>query len=86
MGPAAIIVTGAGAISVPDGGVRVLGSVGYLSEAHNEGGVPILGKVPYLDRGFRNVGHGRSAGTIQRLVSVRIIIMEEEEARFLGNR
>jgi hypothetical protein len=84
--PSVLVVTNQGAIRVPDDGVAVLGSSTYLSEARSEGGVPIVGGVPYLGRLFRNVGYGRSIGSIQRSIHVRIIRMEEEEARFLGNK
>jgi hypothetical protein len=83
--PATLILNGT-TVNVPDGGVRVLGSAGFMSAGRNEGGVPGLGKLPYLGRGFRNVGFGTSIGTVQRPVSVRIISMEEEEARFLKQK
>jgi hypothetical protein len=73
-----------GGMLVPDGGVRVLGGSSYVVEARNEYGVPILGGIPYLSRGFRNVGTSRISGGIQISVSVRIINMEEEEAKLLG--
>jgi hypothetical protein len=84
--PAATLITGGGSVNVPDGGTRVVSSVGAVSEARNEAGVPLLGKVPSLDRGFRNVGQGRSVIGAQKSISVRIIIMEEEEARFLRQK
>jgi hypothetical protein len=84
--PAAAFVTSGGTVTVPDGGSRVLGSTSYLSEGRNEAGVPGLGKLPYVGRGFRNVGTGRSLGSVQTSISVRIIIMEEEEARFLQGK
>jgi hypothetical protein len=79
-------ITGSGTVNVPDGGSRVLGSFSSLSEARNEAGVPLVGKVPYLDRGYRNVGFGRSVSNAQISVGVRIIILEEEAAKLTGNK
>jgi hypothetical protein len=79
-----IVRTPQGTVRVPDGGVRVQGSFSFVPEGRNEAGVPGLGKMPYLDRGYRNVGTGRSVFHIQRSYSVRIIRMEEEEAKLYG--
>jgi hypothetical protein len=85
-GVGATIITGGTTATVPDGGTRVFSSVGAVSEGRNEAGVPLLGKVPYLDRGYRNVGQGRTVTGAQINISVRIISMEEEEARFLKGK
>lgn len=71
-------------VSVPDGGTVLLGGIKRLSEGRNEFGVPILNKVPYVNRLFRNVGIGRNTQSLMLMVTPRIIVQEEEEARLLG--
>ena len=83
--PASVVISGA-TVNVPDGGVRTLGGAGFMSEGRNEGGVPGLGKLPYFGRGFRNVGFGSTVGSVQTSVSVRIIILEEEAAKLMGQK
>jgi general secretion pathway protein D len=68
-------------VSVPDGGTVLLGGVKRLREGRNERGVPILSKVPYVSRLFKNVGIGRDAQSLLMMVTPRIIIQEEEEAK-----
>jgi general secretion pathway protein D len=71
-------------VSVPDGGTVLLGGIKRLSEGRNEFGVPLLSKVPYINRLFKNVGIGRETDSLMMMVTPRIIIQEEEEARLLG--
>lgn len=68
-------------VSVPDGGTVLLGGIKRLREGRNERGVPMLSKVPYISRLFRNVGIGRDAQSLMMMVTPRIIIQKEEEAR-----
>jgi general secretion pathway protein D len=68
-------------VSVPDGGTVLLGGVKRLREGRNERGVPLLSKVPYISRLFKNVGIGRDAQSLLMMVTPRIIIQEEEEAK-----
>lgn len=68
-------------VSVPDGGTVLLGGIKRLREGRNERGVPILSKVPYVSRLFRNVGIGRDAQSLMMMVTPRIIIQKEEEAK-----
>lgn len=68
-------------VSVPDGGTVLLGGVKRLREGRTERGVPILSKVPWVSRLFMNVGIGREAQSLMMMVSPRIIIQEEEEAK-----
>ena len=68
-------------VSVPDGGTVLLGGVKRLREGRNERGVPLLSKVPYVSRLFKNVGIGRDAQSLLMMVTPRIIIQEEEEAK-----
>ncbi len=68
-------------VSVPDGGTVLLGGLKRLSEGRNEFGPPILSKIPYVNRLFKNVGYGREAESLMLMVTPRIIINEEEEAR-----
>lgn len=68
-------------VSVPDGGTVLLGGIKRLRESRNERGVPLLSKVPYISRLFKNVGIGRDAQSLMMMVTPRIIIQEEEEAK-----
>jgi general secretion pathway protein D len=68
-------------VSVPDGGTVLLGGIKRLREGRNERGVPILSKVPWVSRLFKNVGIGRDAQSLMMMVTPRIIIQEEEEAK-----
>ncbi len=43
--------------------------------------MPILAKTPLIDRLFRNIGIGRRTDSLMLMVTPRIIILEEEEAR-----
>ncbi len=71
-------------VSVPDGGTVLLGGIKRLREGRNEFGVPILSKVPYINRLFKNVGLGRTTDSLMLMVTPRIIIQEEEEAKLVG--
>ncbi len=68
-------------VSVPDGGTVLLGGIKRLQEGRSERGVPMLNKLPYISRLFKNVGIGREAQTLMLMVTPRIIIQEEEEAK-----
>ena len=68
-------------VSVPDGGTILLGGIKRLSEGRNEFGVPMLNKIPYLNRLFSNVSVGRETQSLMMMVTPRIIIQEEEEAK-----
>jgi general secretion pathway protein D len=75
-------------VSVPDGGTVLLGGIKRLSEGRTERGVPLLNKVPYASRLFKNVGIGRQTQSLMMMVTPRIIIQEEEEAKLgidIGN-
>ncbi len=72
-------------VSVPDGGTVLLGGIKRLSEGRNERGVPLLSKIPYASRLFKNVGIGRTTQSLMMMVTPRIIIQEEEEAKIIGN-
>ncbi|WP_145251209.1 type II secretion system protein GspD [Aeoliella mucimassa] len=71
-------------VSVPDGGTVLLGGIKRLNEGRNEFGVPLLSKMPYINRLFRNVGIGRETDSLMMMVTPRIIIQEEEEAKLMG--
>jgi len=73
-------------VVVPDGGEALLGGYSSLSEGRREAGVPLLGKTPYLNRGFSNVGSGRSISRTTVSVRARVIILAEEEERQTGVR
>jgi general secretion pathway protein D len=68
-------------VSVPDGGTVLLGGIKRLREGRTERGIPILSKVPWVSRLFKNVGIGRDANSLMMMVTPRIIIQEEEEAK-----
>jgi general secretion pathway protein D len=82
--PEFIFTTVTTTVSVPDGGTVLLGGIKRLREGRNEFGVPILSKIPYINRLFKNVGLGRTTDSLMLMVTPRIIIQEEEEARLLG--
>ncbi|MFM8577629.1 MAG: hypothetical protein ACKOCN_02330 [Planctomycetaceae bacterium] len=82
--PEFIFTTVTTTVSVPDGGTVLLGGIKRLREGRNEFGVPILSKIPYINRLFKNVGIGRTTESLMMMVTPRIIIQEEEEARILG--
>jgi len=71
-------------VAVPDGGTVLLGGVKRLSEARVERGVPFLSNLPYINRLFKNVGIGRDTSSLMLMVTPRVIIKEEEEARQVG--
>ena len=68
-------------VSVPDGGTAQLGGILRAAEGRTERGVPILGKVPFVNRLFKNNAIGRNVSSMQQVVTPRIIILEEEEAK-----
>lgn len=74
-------VTVSTTVSVPDGGTVLLGGIKRLSEERRERGIPVFSKLPYINRLFRNVGIGRETQSLMMMVTPRIIIQEEEEAR-----
>ena len=73
-------------VSVPDGGTILLGGIKRLREGRTEQGVPMLSKLPYINRLFTNVGIGRETQSLMMMVTPRIIIQEEEEAKLLGTQ
>jgi len=68
-------------VSVPDGGTILLGGIKRLREGRTERGVPVMSKIPYVNRLFKNVGIGRETQSLMMMVTPRIIIQEEEEAK-----
>jgi hypothetical protein len=72
-------------VMAPDGGTAVLGGYNSSFMSRAEFGPPVLSGIPYVNRLFRNTGYGVSSSGFRIGVSPRIIIMEEEEQRFLGN-
>ncbi|MFK7736750.1 MAG: type II secretion system protein GspD [Pirellulaceae bacterium] len=69
-------------VSVPDGGTILLGGIKRMREGRIERGVPILSKIPYVNRLFKNTAIGRETSTLMMTVTPRIIIQEEEEAKY----
>ena len=70
-----------GGAVLADGGTVLLGGIKRLSEGRNELGVPMLNKIPYINRLFKNIGIGKSTQSLMMMVTPRIIIQEEEEAK-----
>ncbi len=68
-------------VAVPDGGTVLLGGLKTLAQGRNEFGPPVLAQVPYLNRLFKNVGIGTETRHVMLMVTPRIIINSEEEAR-----
>jgi general secretion pathway protein D len=79
--PTFLITSVSTTVNVPDGGTILLGGIKRLREARNENAVPMLGKIPYINRLFKNVGIGRESVSLMMMVTPRIIIQEEEEAK-----
>jgi general secretion pathway protein D len=69
-------------VSVPDGGTILLGGIKRMREGRIERGVPVLSKIPYVNRLFKNTAIGRETSTLMMTVTPRIIIQEEEEAKY----
>jgi general secretion pathway protein D len=82
--PTFSFVTVTSTVSVPDGGTVLLGGIKRMNEGRIERGLPILSKLPYINRLFKNVGIGRSTSSLMMMVTPRIIIQEEEEAKLIG--
>ena len=72
-------------VSVPDGGTVLLGGVKRMTEQRNENGIPFLSNIPYVNRLFKNVGIGRETENLMMMVTPRIIIQAEEEAKQIGD-
>jgi len=69
-------------LSVPDGGIVLLGDIRCLSEGLKELGVPILGTTPPLKELFLNIEISATdiaRNSIMLMVEPRILIQEEEE-------
>jgi type II secretory pathway component GspD/PulD (secretin) len=58
-----------------------LGGLKAHNEQRIEYGTPVLSKIPYLNRLFKNVNSGRTSSSIMLMVTPRIVILEEEEAK-----
>ena len=71
-------------VSVPDGGTILLGGVKRMTETRDEEGIPFLSNIPYVNRLFKNVGIGRTTTNLMMMVTPRIIIQAEEEAKQIG--
>ena len=72
-------------VSVPDGGTILLGGVKRSTESRDEQGLPFLSNIPYVNRLFKNVGIGRTTTNLMMMVTPRIIIQAEEEAKQIGD-
>jgi hypothetical protein len=69
------------AVAVPDGGTVLLDGWKSVREVRNEYGPPVLSKIPYVNRLFKNVGYGRESEHVLVMVTPRVIVNEEEEAK-----
>lgn len=72
-------------VAIPDGGTVLLGGLKTLAQGRNEFGPPVLSHIPYLNRLFKNVGIGQETRHVMLMVTPRIIINSEEEARQTGS-
>jgi type II secretory pathway component GspD/PulD (secretin) len=77
-------ITAQTTVAVPDGGTVLLGGLKTLAQARNEFGPPVISHIPYLNRLFKNVGVGQETRHVMVMVTPRIIINSEEEARQVG--
>ena len=71
-------------VACPDGGTVLLGGLKTLAQGRNEFGPPVISQIPYLNRLFKNVGVGQETRHVMLMVTPRIIINSEEEARQVG--
>ena len=71
-------------VAIPDGGTVLLGGLKTMAQGRNEFGPPVLSDIPYLNRLFKNVGIGQETRHVMLMVTPRIIINSEEEARQTG--
>jgi hypothetical protein len=79
--PSVVAQTMQQTVTVPDGGTVLLGGLKTVREVRNEYGPPVLSKVPYVNRLFKNVGYGRETEHVLVMVTPRVIVHEEEEAK-----
>lgn len=84
--PAAIVRLPHTTVIVPDGGTVLVDGNTMIAASRAQFGAPVAGKVPGLDRGFTNVGYGRTLGVTRTTASVRIINLADEEYRQTGYR
>jgi hypothetical protein len=70
-----------GVCNIADGGSAVLVLGKRLVEGRREFGPSLLSEVPYINRLFRNVGYGRETQTVFVVISPRVLVTEEREAR-----
>jgi type II secretory pathway component GspD/PulD (secretin) len=77
-------ITAQTTVAVPDGGTVLLGGLKSLAQGRNEYGPPVISQIPYLNRLFKNVGVGQETRHVMIMVTPRIIINSEEEARQVG--
>ena len=75
--PKFIFTTVSTTVSIPDGGIILLGGIKRLREGRPEVGIPMLGKLPYINRLFKNVSVGHETADLMILVTPRIIIQDE---------
>ncbi len=73
-----------GSVSVPDGGMILMGGIRSHSEGAVSRGVPGLGNVPFAGRLFKNRAIGRETGSSQLVARPQIIIQEELEQQVLA--
>lgn len=52
-----------------------------VREARTECGPPVVSKIPGLNRLFRNVGYGRETEEVVLMVTPRIVVQKEKEAK-----
>jgi hypothetical protein len=79
--PSVVAQTMQQTVTVPDGGTVLLGGMKTVHEARTEYGPPVLSKVPYVNRLFKNVGYARETEHVLVMVTPRVIVTEEEEAK-----
>jgi type II secretory pathway component GspD/PulD (secretin) len=68
-------------LTIPDGGTVLMSGLKKEVETRCEVGVPVMSRVPYVGRLFRSVGYGRESQSLLVMVTPRIIVEEEEEAK-----
>ncbi|MHC4860416.1 MAG: hypothetical protein ACYTDY_10035, partial [Planctomycetota bacterium] len=69
-------------VTMPDGGILLLGGLKFMQEERQESTVPFLGKIPLLSFFWSRKGTYVSQKNLIILIKAKIIVLEEMEPRF----
>ncbi len=68
-------------LTIPDGATALISGWKREHGVRTEYGLPMLSDIPYLGRLFKNVGYSREKECVLMMVTPRIIVVEETEAK-----